>query len=93
MLTNAVNVFNADFRSKVSPDLVQKKLVFLYLIEYAGHNEEITLLAINTFQKNCSDGNPMVRGMALRSMCSLRVENLVEYVICWQHAAIHQHAP
>jgi hypothetical protein len=37
--------------------------------------------AINTLQKNCRDHNPMIRGLALRSMCQLRVENLVEYAL------------
>jgi AP-4 complex subunit beta-1 len=61
--------------------LVQKKLVYLYLGEYAGSHSEITLLAVNTLQKDCRDSNPMVRGLALRSMCGLRVDDLVEYVL------------
>lgn len=40
-----------------------------------------TVQAINTLQKNCRDHNPMIRGLALRSMCQLRVENLVEYAL------------
>jgi hypothetical protein len=37
-------------------------------------------MAVNTLQKSCRDVNPMVRGLALRSMCTLRVPNLVECV-------------
>ncbi|EDQ89747.1 uncharacterized protein MONBRDRAFT_16817 [Monosiga brevicollis MX1] len=61
--------------------LVQKKLVYLYLCNYAQSNSDLTLLTINTLQKDCRDTNPMIRGLALRSMCGLRVPNLVEYVL------------
>ena len=53
-------------------DLVQKKLVYLYLSNYAEANSEVALLTVNTLQKDCQDRNPVVRGLALRSMCSLR---------------------
>lgn len=53
-------------------DVVQKKLVYLYLGNYSQSNSDLALLTINTLQKDCKDRNPMVRGLALRSMCSLR---------------------
>ena len=74
-------LFTEMIMASATTDMVQKKLVYLYLCNYAESHSELTLLAINTLQKNCRDHNPMVRGMALRSMCSLRVENLVEYVL------------
>jgi AP-4 complex subunit beta-1 len=51
---------------------------YLYLCNYAESHNELTLLAVNTLQKSCRDPNPMVRGLALRSMCSLRVPHLIE---------------
>eukprot|EP00041_Stephanoeca_diplocostata_P036376 m.1324797 g.1324797 ORF g.1324797 m.1324797 type:complete len:805 (-) comp24852_c4_seq1:147-2561(-) len=74
-------LFTEMVMASASEDMVQKKLVYLYLCNYAESHSDLTLLAINTLQKNCRDHNPMVRGLALRSMCSLRVENLVEYVL------------
>eukprot|EP00475_Leptophrys_vorax_P041247 TRINITY_DN77800_c0_g1_i1.p1 TRINITY_DN77800_c0_g1~~TRINITY_DN77800_c0_g1_i1.p1 ORF type:complete len:749 (-),score=222.35 TRINITY_DN77800_c0_g1_i1:88-2334(-) len=62
-------------------DLVQKKMVYLYLCTYAEQNSELALLTINTLQKDCQDDDPMIRGLALRSLCSLRVAKLVEYVL------------
>ncbi len=53
---------------------MQKKLVYLYLCSYAESHSDITLLAVNTLQKDCADSNPMIRGLALRSMCGLRYE-------------------
>ena len=48
------------------------------MCNYAESHSELTLLAVNTLQKSCRDLNPMVRGLALRSMSSLRVPNLIE---------------
>ncbi len=47
-------------------------MVYLYLGNYAESNPELSLLAVNTLQKDASDTNPMVRGLALRYLCSLR---------------------
>ncbi len=52
--------------------MVQKKLVYLYLGNYSKSNSEVALLTVNTLQKDCRDRNPMIRGLALRSMCSMR---------------------
>lgn len=62
-------------------DLVQKKMVYLYLCTYAQQKPELSILAINTLQKDGRDDDPMVRGLALRSLCSLRLPDLAEYVI------------
>lgn len=62
-------------------DLVVKKMVYLYLCAYAQSNAELTLLAINTLQKDCRDEDPMVRGLALRSLTGLRLISILEYVM------------
>eukprot|EP01135_Chromosphaera_perkinsii_P006087 Nk52_evm1s393 gene=Nk52_evmTU1s393 len=62
-------------------DVVQKKMIFNYLTKYAEENADLTLLAINTLTKDCSSANPMVRGLALRSLCSLKSVNLAEYMM------------
>ena len=53
-------------------DLVQKKLVYMYLTNYAESNKEVSILAVNTLLKDCHDQNPMVRGLSLKSLASLR---------------------
>ena len=58
--------------------MVQKKMVYLYLSTYAEQNSDLALLTVNTLQKDASDRNPVVRGLALRSMCSLRLI----YLLC-----------
>lgn len=61
------------------PDLVAKKIVYSILTEYAHKQPDIALLAINTLTQECSNGNPMVRGLALKTVCSLNHENFFEF--------------
>uniref|UniRef100_A0A0G4H631 Beta-adaptin appendage C-terminal subdomain domain-containing protein n=1 Tax=Chromera velia CCMP2878 TaxID=1169474 RepID=A0A0G4H631_9ALVE len=61
-------------------DLVQKKMIYLYLTTYADQNQELSILAINTLQKDATDDDPSIRGLALRSLCSLRLANMMEYL-------------
>lgn len=62
-------------------DLVVKKMVYLFLCTQAQANAEVSLLCINTLQKDCRDEDPMVRGLALRSLTGLRLTSILEYVI------------
>eukprot|EP00461_Guttulinopsis_vulgaris_P004477 UN04479 len=62
-------------------DPVQKKMVYSYLINYAQEKSDLALLCINTLQADCRDQEPMIRGLALRSLCSLRMKNICEYAL------------
>ena len=61
-------------------DLVIKKMVYLFLCNYASANPELAQMCTNTLQKDCGNDDPMVRGLALRSLCSLRLPQMVEYI-------------
>ncbi|KAK9404589.1 AP-4 complex subunit beta-1 [Crotalus adamanteus] len=74
------SVFMEMVKASATIDIVQKKLVYLYMCTYAPLKPDLALLAINTLCKDCSDPNPMVRGLALRSMCSLRMPGIQEYI-------------
>ena len=62
-------------------DLELKKLVYLYLINYAKSQPELVILAVNTFVKDSDDFNPLIRALALRTMGCLRVEKIVDYLM------------
>lgn len=64
-----------------SNDVQLKKMLYLYISTYAQSNPELTLLTINLLTKDCQDQDPTIRGLALRSLCSLRVANLIEYLV------------
>ncbi|KAK8811790.1 hypothetical protein WA538_000574 [Blastocystis sp. DL] len=58
-----------------------KKLVYLYLINYARAKPELIILAVNTFVRDTEDPNPLIRALALRTMACIRVQKIVEYLI------------
>ncbi|CAE7219719.1 unnamed protein product [Rhizoctonia solani] len=56
-----------------SPNLEIRKLVYIYLIRHAASEPDLTLLSINTFQKDLADPNPLIRAMALRVLSAIGV--------------------
>ncbi|KAL1020490.1 hypothetical protein UPYG_G00000750 [Umbra pygmaea] len=64
-------LFSEMVKACATVDIVQKKLVYVFLCSYASVNPELSLLVINTLRKDCSDPNPMVRSLALRNMSNL----------------------
>ncbi|WOO79682.1 AP-1 complex subunit beta-1 [Vanrija pseudolonga] len=61
-------------------DLEQKKLVYLYLMNYAKTQPELVILAVNTFVKDAADPNPLIRALAIRTMSMLRAEKILSYL-------------
>ncbi|KAF0441546.1 adaptor protein complex beta subunit [Gigaspora margarita] len=61
-------------------DLEQKKLVYLYLMNYAKTQPELVILAVNTFVKDTDDSNPLIRALAIRTMGCIRVEKIIDYL-------------
>lgn len=78
---NMSSVFSEMVMCSATSDIVLKKMCYLYVGNYAKCNPDLALLTINFLQRDCKDEDPMIRGLALRSLCSLRVENLVEYLV------------
>lgn len=61
-------------------DMVVKKMIYLYLSNYAHKEPQMALMCINTLTRDCENEDPMVRGLALRSLSSLRMESMLEYI-------------
>ncbi|KAJ2964275.1 hypothetical protein NQZ79_g765 [Umbelopsis isabellina] len=61
-------------------DLELKKLVYLYLMNYAKTQPELVILAVNTFVMDTNDANPLIRALAIRTMGCLRVEKIIDYL-------------
>lgn len=61
-------------------DIEQKKLVYLYLMNYAKTHPELCILAVNTFVTDTEDTNPLVRALAIRTMGCIRVDKMVDYM-------------
>lgn len=57
-----------------------KKLVYLYLINYAKSNPDLTLMAVNAFVKDSEHPSPLIRALAIRTMGCIRVDRITEYL-------------
>lgn len=68
-------------KNVVASSLDVKKLVYLYLVHYAEHKQDLALLAINSFQKDLSDPNQHIRALSLRVLSSIRVKVILQVVI------------
>ncbi|KAK9867573.1 hypothetical protein WJX84_010901 [Apatococcus fuscideae] len=61
-------------------DLELKKLVYLYLINYAKTQPDLAIMGVNTFVKDSQDPNPLIRALAVRTMGCIRVDKITEYL-------------
>ncbi|CAE6533864.1 unnamed protein product [Rhizoctonia solani] len=68
-------------------DLEQKKLVYLYLMNYAKSQPELVILA------DSNDPNPLVRALAIRTMGCLRAEKIIDYLSDPLHKALKDQDP
>ena len=76
--------------SKFFPDVVKiirtknielKKLVYLYLINYARIKPDLIFLAVASFNSDAKDGaTPLIRGLAIRTMGCIKVPDIVSYL-------------
>ncbi|KAI9199673.1 AP-2 complex subunit beta-like protein [Polychytrium aggregatum] len=60
------------------PLLEVKKMVYLYLMNYSRSRPEMVDMAISGFIKDVSDSNPLIRGMAIRTMGYIQVDKMVD---------------
>lgn len=63
------------------PDLEVKKMVYLFLINYARARTDIASQSVNGFEDDVNDTNPLVRAMAIRTMGYIYVEQVIESLI------------
>ncbi|KAJ3064701.1 AP-2 complex subunit beta, partial [Quaeritorhiza haematococci] len=60
------------------PVLEIKKMVYLYLINYAKGKPEMALMAVNGFVKDVADPNPLIRALAVRTMGYINVDKITD---------------
>jgi vesicle coat complex subunit len=64
-----------------TPNIEIKKLVYLYIINYAKSQPDLAILAVNTFRKDARErANPLMRGLAVRTMGCIGVESIIDYI-------------
>lgn len=73
--------FASVVKNVASSNLELRKLVYIYITQYAESQPDLALLSINTIQKALSDHNQIVRALALRVMSSIRVSSISGIVL------------
>ena len=62
-------------------DMELKKLVYLYIINYAKKHPQKAVMVVNSFRKDATNkDNPLLRALAVRTMGCIKVAEINEYL-------------
>jgi vesicle coat complex subunit len=90
---NVQSLFSSVLRCVKTSDLELKKLAYLYLVSYSSHEPEQAIMAVNTFIQDSQDPNPLVRSLAVRTMCRIRLESVAEHMVIPLKKCLHDPDP
>lgn len=74
-------LFSSMLRCVKTEDIELKKLAYHYLVTYASAEPEQSIMAVNTFIQDSEDYNPLIRGLAVRTMCRIKIESVAEHMV------------
>ena len=61
-------------------DMELKKLIYLYIINYAKILPDLVIMAINSFRNDAQDKtNPFLRALAVRTLGCIRIKQIATY--------------
>mmetsp|Transcript_21906 Transcript_21906/g.38858 ORF Transcript_21906/g.38858 Transcript_21906/m.38858 type:complete len:911 (+) Transcript_21906:192-2924(+) len=78
--TDVSPLFNDVVKSINTPDLELKKLVYLYIINYARKQPDAAIKVVNTFRKDAQNPDPLIRALAIRTMGCIRIPKIAEHL-------------
>ncbi len=81
MGTDVSGLFHEVMRSISNSDLELKKLVYLYLINYARKQPEAAFRQVGNLQKDAQNPDPLVRALAIRTMGCIRIPKISECLV------------
>ncbi|OHT02090.1 Adaptin N terminal region family protein [Tritrichomonas foetus] len=90
---NVLPLFSNMLRCVKTDDIQLKKLAYLYLIKYSSQEPEQAIMAVNTFIQDSQDANPIVRALAVRTMCRIRLQSVAENMIIPLKRAMKDESP
>ncbi|KNC76042.1 hypothetical protein SARC_11448, partial [Sphaeroforma arctica JP610] len=70
-----------------------KKLVYLYVMNYARSYPDMAALSVNSFKRDLADYNPLLRALAIRTMACIRVSKISEQLLQPLHAGLKDSDP
>ncbi|KAF9186734.1 AP-4 complex subunit beta-1 [Haplosporangium sp. Z 11] len=75
------SLFPTMVSSASTRDITVKKAAYAFLSKYGHLNEELCFLSINTLHQDCADLDPIVRSLALRTLCSLGQKSVLRFML------------
>lgn len=91
---DVASLFPDVIKSMPTEDIELKKLVYLYIINYARSQPKKAILVVNTFQKDAqTHPNPLVRALAIRTLGCIRVDGITPYIERPLHTALKDDDP
>jgi len=86
---NVSSLFSSMLRCVKTPDVELKKMAYLYLVTYSSQEPEQAIMAVNTFIQDSQDPSPVVRALAVRTMCRIRLQSVAEYMVIPLRKTLH----
>ena len=84
-LSSVGQQFNAVFpdivRQLFTPDTQVKRLAHVCLSLHGDENPDVVLLCVNALHKDLVDVNPLHRGVAIRTICGMKVSEVSEHAL------------
>lgn len=78
---DVVSLFPHVVKCMETTNVELKKLVYLYIINYARSQPDLAIMAVNSFIKDARQkSSPLIRALAVRTMGCIRVERITEYL-------------
>lgn len=72
-------LFHEMVKASYINDIVTKKMVYLYIVNYAEESDSPFMAVSTLINDIIKSDNPKVRGLALRSLCSMKFKGVYEY--------------
>ncbi|OHS95058.1 Adaptin N terminal region family protein [Tritrichomonas foetus] len=79
--TSVSSLFTSMLRCVHTEDIQLKKLIYIYLVNFATSEPEQAIMAVNCFIKDSENPNPIIRALAVRTMCRIKLETVAEYMV------------
>ena len=90
---NVSCLFSSMFRCVTTNDMELRKLAYHYIITYAPDEPEQSIMAVNFFIQDSQNSNPLIRALAVRTMCRIRVDAVAEYILPALKTTLNDKAP
>ncbi|EGF98909.1 uncharacterized protein MELLADRAFT_30064, partial [Melampsora larici-populina 98AG31] len=58
-----------------------RHLVSIYILHHAHLSPDLALLSVNSWQKDLSDSNPVMRSLALKTLAGMSLESVLPLVM------------